>query len=244
MMQEIWVLILGLVRGAVLVVAAWWIGGWLKTLALAWLEPRIDPTWRTILSQFVRFLPILLVAQTVLEGVGIPATSYIAGLSTIGLAVAISLKDSLSNAASGAILLTTAPFRVGDSVTIAGVHGTIRRVGFLTTEVDTDDGRRVTMTNDRVLAANIERHAVGGLLRFDIVVRLPESRLDTAILAELQSKAAEATPGMPTPEVVPSEIDVTAGVRITIRSWAAPANLHPARLAVAAALARVLEPPK
>lgn len=242
-MQEIWVVILGLVRGAAILVAAWWVGGWLKTLALAWLEPRIDPTWRTILSQFVRIIPVLLVAQTVLEGVGIPATSYIAGLSTIGLAVAISLKDSLSNAASGAILLTTAPFRVGDSVTIAGVHGNVKRVGFLTTEVDTDDGRRVTMTNDRVLAANIERHGVGGLVRFDLVVRLPESRLDTALLSELQNKAAEATPGMPMPEVVPSEIDVTAGVRITIRSWSAPENLHPARLAVAAALARALEPP-
>ena len=244
MMQDAWTLVLGLVRGVAIVAAAWWVGGWLKTLALVWLEPRIDPTWRTILAQVVRFIPLLLVAQTVFEGVGIPATSYIAGLSTIGLAVAISLKDSLSNAASGAILLTTAPFRIGDSVTIAGVAGTVKHVGFLTTVLDTDDGRRVTMTNDRVLAANIERHAVAGLLRFDIVVRLPEARLDESLLSNLRDAAATATPEMPSPDVIPNEIDVTAGVRVTVRSWSVPENLVAARMAVATALARVLEAPK
>jgi small conductance mechanosensitive channel len=216
------------------------VGGWLKTLALSWLEPRIDPTWRTILAQVVRVAPLLLVAQTVLEGVGIPATSYIAGISTIGLAVALSLKDSLSNAASGAILLTTAPFRVGDNVTIAGVKGIVKRVGFLTTVIDTPDGRRVTVTNDRILADNIERHGIDGHIRFEVSVRFPKGRIDDTVLAALCAAAAEETPGMPVPEALPTELDPIQGVRVTVRSWCVPEQLLAKRIAVAMALGRVV----
>ena len=241
MMADLWALILGLVRGAFILGAAWWVGSWLRTVALAWLESRIDPTWRSILGQAVRLFPVLVVMQTVLEGIGIPATSWVAALSTAGLAVAISLKDSLSNAASGAILLTTAPFRVGDTVTIAGVAGIVRRVGFITTEIDTDDGRRITVTNDRVLAANIERHAVGGLVRFELSVRVPSAHLDHALLTALVAAAAEATPGAPAPDVLPVELDSSLGTRLLVRAWARPGDLLATRAAVATAVARVVE---
>lgn len=232
-MADLWDLILGIVRGLAIVVGALWVGGFLRGLAHAWLEWRLDPTWRGILSQFVRFLPLVLVMQTVLEGVGIPSTSYIAALSTAGLAIALSLRDSLSNAASGAILLTTTPFRVGDVVTISGVNGTVRRVGFLTTEVETDDARLVTLTNDRVLSSNIERHGLEERMRVEMPLRLPAAVVDEALLARLREAAG------PGGLVTVTEIDTIAGARVLVKRWCPPGEAAAAREALAVAVARV-----
>lgn len=228
MMADLWILILGLVRGLLLLGAAWWVGGYLRGLALAWLEPRVAPTWRGILSQAVRFLPVLMVMQTVLEGVGIPAASYIAGLGAVGLAIALSLRDSLSNAASGAILLSTTPFHVGDTVTVGGVHGKVLRVGFITTELLADDGRVVTLTNDRVFASNIERHGASGRVRVEVPVRLPAAALDAEFLERLRAGLGDADC-----EVAVLEIDATQGSRLAVRKWCAAAEAGATREALA-----------
>lgn len=233
-MADLWDLILGIVRGVAIVVAALWVGGYLRGLAHAWLEWRVDPTWRGILAQCVRFLPLVLVMQTVLEGVGIPSTSYIAGVSAAGLAIALSLRDSLSNAASGAILLTTTPFRVGDVVTLGGVHGTVKRVGFLTTEVETDDARLVTLTNDRVFSGNIERHGLDERVRVEMPLRLPAGLLDEAVLARLSEAAG------PGGLVTVTEIDTVAGARVLVKRWCAPPEAAATREALALAVARIV----
>ncbi len=232
-MADLWDLILGIVRGVAIIVGALWVGGYIRGLAHAWLEWRVDPTWRGILSQFVRFLPLVLVMQTVLEGVGIPSTSYIAGVSAAGLAIALSLRDSLSNAASGAILLTTTPFRVGDVVTLGGVHGTVKRVGFLTTEVETDDARLVTLTNDRVFSSNIERHGLEERMRVEMPLRLPAAALDEALLDRLREAAG------PEGLVTVTEIDTITGARVVVKRWCAPAEAAATREALAVAVARV-----
>ncbi len=228
MMADIWALTLGIVRGVAIVVAAWWVGGYLRSLALAWLEPRVAPTWRGILSQFVRFLPLVVVMQTVLEGVGIPATSYIAGVGAVGLAIALSLRDSLSNAASGAILLSTTPFHVGDTVTVGGVQGKVVRVGFITTELLADDGRVITLTNDRVFASNIERHGANGKVRVEVPARLPATLLDATLLERLRAGLDDHEC-----EVSVVEVDTTQGTRLTIRKWCVPAEAAATREALA-----------
>lgn len=238
-MDSVWWLVFGIVRGAVLIIAAWWIGGWLRGLASRYLETRIDPSWRTILSQAVRFVPMLLVMQVVLEGVGLPSGSFLAAISTAGIAVALSLKDSLSNAASGAILLTTTPFRVGDTVTVADkVTGNVHRIGFLTTIVDTEDGRRVTLTNDKILAFPIERHAVHGAVRFEIIVRIPREDLTEALLADLRG-AATSHEGLPPGTVTPTEFD-DGHVRVVVRAWARADAAVDARAALFVTLNAIL----
>jgi small conductance mechanosensitive channel len=66
---------------------------------------------------------VLLLA--VVQVLGVPMTSMFAVLGAAGLAIGLALKDSLSNIASGVMLVTLRPFQVGDLVTINGVSGTV-----------------------------------------------------------------------------------------------------------------------
>ena len=64
---------------------------------------------------------------------GIPTTSLITAVGTAGVAIGLALKDSLSNFASGVLLLANAPFKDGDFVDIGGQSGVVTQIGLMNT---------------------------------------------------------------------------------------------------------------
>jgi hypothetical protein len=185
--------------------------------------------------------PLLLVIAVppALEQIGVSVTSIIALLSTVGLTIGFALKDSLSNVASGALLLTTRPFGVGDTVTVAGVTGTVRRVRILTTELDTDDGRRVNVTNDKVLASPMEQHAVGGQTRIEVVLRVPTRQVDGELMLRLTQACRAAVPDASGHTVVPLDYDGDHA-RLAVRTSLSAERAGSARIDLFVALAAAL----
>lgn len=229
-------------RALLALAVAWMVGRWLRHVLTRFLEGRLDPTFRTLLVSISQPAVLLLALPVALESVGVSITSLIALLSTAGLAIALALKESLSNVASGAILLATRPFAVGDQVTVAGVTGRVRRVRILTVELDTSDGRRVNVTNDKILAAPMELHAAEGRVRVEVLVRVPRPRLDADLLGLLHRAAADVPGGTAAPDaVVPLEFEGDL-VRVAVHVWAPSARAHEARAALVLGLHRALPP--
>lgn len=229
-------------RALLALAVAWMVGRWLRHVLARTLEGRLDPTFRTLLVSISQPAVLLLALPVALESVGVSITSLIALLSTAGLAIALALKESLSNVASGAILLATRPFAVGDHVTVAGVTGRVRRVRILTVELDTSDGRRVNVTNDKILAAPMELHAAEGRVRVEVLVRVPRPRLDADLLGLLHRAAANVPGGTAAPDaVVPLEFEGDL-VRVAVHVWAPSAQAHEARAALVLGLHRALPP--
>jgi small conductance mechanosensitive channel len=235
--------VLPVLRALVIIGATWGLAGWARGPIGRFLERHTDPTLRLFLVGAVRPVLLALALPAALDAVGVSITSVIAVLSTVGLAVALSLKGSLSNVASGAILLATRPFEVGDPVTVAGISGRIHRINFLFTAVHTDDGRRVFIANDKVLAGPMERHAAGGKVRVAIAMRVPRAALSPDLLDRMRL-AARDTPGAQIDDdaVIPEEID-GEHVRIGVRFWTTPADAANARAALFVALNELTRPP-
>lgn len=74
------------------------------------------------------FITLMVVA----DSLGINASSLLALVSILGLAVSLSVKDSLSNLAGGLTILGTKPFKVGDYVEIGETGGTVQEIGWCT----------------------------------------------------------------------------------------------------------------
>ena len=68
---------------------------------------------------------MLFVIVASLDELGVDTTSLVAILGAAGLAIGLSLQDSLKNFAAGVMLLVFKPFRAGDYVEAAGVAGTV-----------------------------------------------------------------------------------------------------------------------
>jgi len=137
-------------------------------------------------SQFIgRVLYIVLMAVlllAILQGFfGIAPTSFIAIIGAAGLAVGLALKDSLSNVASGVMLVTLKPFRVGDVVQIGGSSGTVEMVRIFQTQLRGADNQTIVLPNNLITTAPIVNLTPDTRRRIELVIGISyEDDIDTA----------------------------------------------------------------
>ena len=91
----------------------------------------VEKTLVKFVANIVYYILLIVVILASLSKIGIETTSFIAILGAAGLAIALSLKDSLKNFASGVMIILFKPFKVRDSVIAGGVTGTVVDVRIL-----------------------------------------------------------------------------------------------------------------
>ena len=105
---------------------------------------RLAP-FRTYLHSTLRAVLYILLALAVLGSIGVEITSFVALLSVAGLAVSLSLQNTLSNVAGGVMLLISKPFTVGDYVSCDGIEGAVRAVDLAYTTFTTVDNKEISL---------------------------------------------------------------------------------------------------
>lgn len=144
------------------------------TLVLGWLaakllriglrralrNARVDPTASAFCVNLFYVTVLTLMVITALSGFGFPTVSFAAVLGAAGLAVGLALKSSLSNFASGVLLIALRPFNVGDRIDAAGVSGVVFDIPVFATTITAEDGRRVIIPNASITGGNITNHSV------------------------------------------------------------------------------------
>ncbi len=109
--------------------AIWVIGGWaIRLIRVAFGRfmrvRRVDETIARYLDASAAVLLKLLTLIAVLGVLGIETTSFAALLAAVGLAIGAAWSGLLANFAAGLFLLSFRPFKVGDSISAAGIAGT------------------------------------------------------------------------------------------------------------------------
>ncbi len=74
----------------------------------------------------------------------------LAGLGIVGFIVGFALQDSLSNFASGLMILFYEPFDVGDSVIAGGVRGRVSSMSLVNTTIRTFDNQSLIIPNNKI----------------------------------------------------------------------------------------------
>jgi small conductance mechanosensitive channel len=75
--------------------------------------------------------------------------------SVIGLVIGLSLQDILKNFFAGVWVLVERPFRIGDTIEIAGASGVVEEIAFRTTMLKTPDGREVIIPNALFMTSSV-----------------------------------------------------------------------------------------
>jgi small conductance mechanosensitive channel len=165
---------------------------------------------------YIALLVVLLLA--VLQVVGVPMTSMIAVLGAAGLAVGLALKDSLSNIASGVMLVSLKPFRVGDIVTIAGETGMVESVSIFQTRLRGADNQTIVLPNSLITSDSIINLTPDVMRRINLVIGIGYgSDIDAArgIALEIMN-ADDRVLAEPPPDVLVYELadnSVNLGIR-------------------------------
>jgi len=150
-------------------------GRWLARRLSAGLErvlgrAQVDSTLTGFLRNIAYAAMLVLVLMTALTAVGVPTTSMFAILGAAGLAVGLALKDSLSNIASGVMLIVLRPFRTGDHVIAAGQEGVVLEIRVFQTRLRALDHRVIILPNSEITTAPIINHSSLPQRRFDVAV--------------------------------------------------------------------------
>jgi small conductance mechanosensitive channel len=142
-----------------------WLKKWIRT------SPSLDKIDSSLRSFAVSFLSVVLYAilfVTSLMILGVPATSFIAVLTTCAAAIGLALQGSLSNFAGGIMILLFKPFKVGDYIEAAGESGTVSEISVVYTELLTLDNKRITIPNGTLTNSVIENYSSEDLRRVDL----------------------------------------------------------------------------
>lgn len=116
---------------------------------------------------------------------GFNISNLLTGLSIVGAAIALALRESLENLIASFIIFFDRPFSIGDIVKVQGFTGTVEKIGLRSTRIRTDHKTSITVPNkqmvDSILDNYSQRTQRKGELRLEIGLATPARALEQLI---------------------------------------------------------------
>jgi small conductance mechanosensitive channel len=183
-----------LVLAIVIFVIGKWIARWAQKQFQKLLTKRdVDAVLVDFLGNIVYALILIVALIAAVDMLGIPATSFLAILGAAGLAIGLALKDSLSNFASGVMLVLFRPFTKGDLVDAGGVMGTVEEIKLVSTMLVTPDNKQIIVPNSLMYTNAITNYSAKDTRRVDMVIGVGYDD-DLKVAAEVLKKVCREHP--------------------------------------------------
>ena len=208
--------------------AIWIIGGFLVRTVLKLMDAglrrrQVDPTLVNYASHTSNFILKAFLVLSILGTFGLETTSFSALLAATGVAIGIAWSGLLSNFAAGVFLIILRPFKVGDTITAAGVTGVVREIGLFATSIDNGDNLRVFLGNNKVFSDNIMNYSANSFRALSFKIQLVPAINPLNAIEEF-SKKLKALPNLKSPVTGDITEFNPMGVVITMRSTCAHAD--------------------
>lgn len=220
------------VLGALLIFV---IGRWVVQIVAGFMRRALnrrgmDEMLVGFLTRIVHVFLLLSVILAAIGYLGIPITPLIAVLGGAALAVGLALQSSLSNLASGVMLVGFRPFTAGHFVEAGGVSGTVQKVGIFHTDLKTPDARQVVVPNSAITASPITNYSAYDTRRIDMIIGVhygDDLKLARETIARVLSNHDKV---LDDPEPVIMLMDLgDSSVDFAVRPWVNAADFWPTR---------------
>jgi small conductance mechanosensitive channel len=215
---------INVVAGIAILIFGWWLATRAAVLTRRALDRlhHFDETLKPLVASLVRYGIWITTVIAVLERFGVATTSLIAILGAAGLAVGLAIQGTLSNVASGVMLLALRPFKVGDWITVVTPNqsGTVREIGLFTTILISADQAYVSLPNSAVFGSAIINVTREPFQRLNFTVNVDaDNNIDTALKIITETMAADQR----ILKVPPAATGVVAlkdySVELLVRCW-------------------------
>ncbi|MCK5311462.1 MAG: mechanosensitive ion channel [Desulfobacteraceae bacterium] len=201
------------------------IGKWVackiaKLCAKLFEKNSIDVTLVKFFENIIYYILLVVVIIAALGQLGINTTSFLTIVGAAGLAIGLALKDSLSNFASGVMLIMFRPYQIGDFIDTSGVSGTVADIALFNTILNTPDNQRVIIPNSSVTSGVITNVTANDTRRVDLTIGIgydddikkAKDTLETIIKSDARILETPAT------NIAVSEL-ADSSVNFVVRPW-------------------------
>ena len=133
-------------------------------------KKKVDKAVGSFVASIVFTLVFAVTILMALSQIGIETTSFIAILGAAGLAVGLALQGSLSNFASGVLIILLRPFKSGDFVEAGSKMGTVKKIEIFSTVLRTPDNKVIIVPNSQIMSGAITNFSRESTRRIDLVI--------------------------------------------------------------------------
>ena len=203
---------------------AGWLSGLVRKRTLD--RPGVDKTLAGFFASLVRWFVTAAVIIATLQVFGVQATSFVAVLGALTLAIGLSLQGALGNIASGVMIMLFRPYKIGDFVEIDGETGTVQDINLFQTFLSTVDNVKIIIPNTQAIDGSIKNYSGYATRRCDITFGIDyDDDMDKAIgIIRSMAEADERVLRDPEPFVKVVNLG-DSSVDIQARLWCNAADL-------------------
>ena len=185
----------------------------------------VDPAVVSFTGSILYVIAMLAVFIAAMSQLGIDTTSLVAVIGAAGLAIGLALQGSLSNFASGVLIVVLRPFKAGDFVEAGGCMGSVQEIQLFSTTLKTPDNKVVIVPNSAITGNSITNFSAENTRRIDLVVGISYDA-DIRLAKDVLCKIVEADTRIlkdPAYTVAVSELGDSA-VNLVVRPWVKSAD--------------------
>lgn len=209
-----------LAAAILLIVGNFIIKFFMKRLKNGRFAEKADKTVVSFTVSFVRVVLYVLLAVMVVAALGVDMASIIAVIGSVGLAISLAVQGTLSNLASGIMILVFKPFKEGDYIEANGEGGTVTDLGIFYTTLCTPDNKVVVIPNSSVTSNVLKNYSSMETRRVDVSLTLAHGtdlelvrKVAYGLLNETEKILSDPQPGVKMSEVNGGNIVVS------VRAW-------------------------
>lgn len=231
-LRELTNLTVGFIPKLLVAILILWLGmklaKMLKKVIVRALERRnAEGSLKSFLSSLVDVLLKAMILIMAMDVVGIKATSFIALLGAMGLAIGMALQGTLQNFAGGVIILLMKPFKVDDYIECGSYKGYIKEIRIFHTIMRPFNGRTIIIPNSELATKSLINHTKEPLIRLDVVasvaygtdLRKAKEVLWEVIRSEKEVSWEPKAPTVAVSDLGNSSVDITLWLWVTVEEY-------------------------
>lgn len=181
----------------------------------------IEKGLHTFIKSIVKIVIYFIIVLIIAESLNIPVTSLVALFSVVGLAVSLSIQNTLSNLASGVMLFITKPFVSGDYIEVAGVGGTVEEIRLTYTKLISPNKQVILIPNSEVGASKITNYSTEPTRRMEIKINVSYDEKINDVKEALKAVVASNKLVLTDPEPFIRLSDYKdSSIEYVLRAWA------------------------
>ena len=108
-----------------------------------------------IIKKAIDYSAFVTIVLTVFHRLGINVSGLLGAAGIAGIAIGFAAQTSVSNIISGLFVITERAFKIGDTIEIADIIGTVQSINLLSVALKTFDSQYVRVPNETIIKANL-----------------------------------------------------------------------------------------
>lgn len=127
-----------------------------------------EATAKKFFEAFVKIALNVSLAVLIVAILGVPMASIVAVIGSVGVAISLAVQGTLSNLASGIMLLVFKPYKLDDYIESGDYSGTVTDLGVFYTTLTSPDNKTIVIPNSSLTSSTLVNYSTKDTRRLDL----------------------------------------------------------------------------